>query len=202
MARSIYVMPITGSGTSHDPKKPKYQDAIFPDTLFRSTMFDYGDEPWCLVGITDITPAADSALVANGDVFKLPDNLDTTMGNNATRNQVRTRLEQNEFPGTWVQTTTTFREVVLVVGACCQYAQRFQGLETGLAWFSGTVHVTSNYGTLSQEVRDSMVTAATSFGFNTSAFILTNTIRDVLKSVADQYILADMPLDLQGSLYG
>src|SRR6476646_7422164 len=110
-------MPIVGDGSKASPRQPKYTSTI---SGFDWTMFDYGDEPFCIVGVTDISGAADISLTANSDVFSLPANLDTTMGTTNTRNTVRTRLEAVDMPGTWVQTTTTFREVVRFIGGVCQ----------------------------------------------------------------------------------
>jgi hypothetical protein len=193
MARSIYVMPI---GTNAKGTRiPKY----FPSIISSFSMFDYGDEPWCLVGLLDVPPATDAALVANADVFKLPDDLDTAVGSPATRNQIRAKLEAAEIPGNWVETTTTYREIARVVGALCQFAQRYQGLVGG-PWFSGTVHLSNTFSTLSIEQQQGIRDAAFTFGFSQAAILGTATIRDVLKSMADQYLAAGMPLYLNGSL--
>jgi hypothetical protein len=198
MARSLYVMPIITTATPTGPSRtPKYLSLIQQGASW--SMFDYGDEPQCLVGVTDIPPAADTSLTANNDVFALPANLDTTVGSVNTRNALRTRLEQSEFPGTWVQTTTTYRETVRTVGADCQFAQRYQGLVGG-PWFSGTVHVANTFSTLSQAQQNGILATAQSFGFSTAAIVGTATIRDVLKNVADQYIAAGLPLNLEGPL--
>lgn len=197
MVRSIYVMPITGAGTKLDQRRPKYEDTLFP-TLDR-TMWDYGDEPHCLVGIQDVPAATDAALVANADVFKLPDNLDQTVGSVSTRNQIRNNLEADELPGNWVQTTTTYREIVRVVGACCQFAQRYQGLVGG-RWFSGTVHIANTFSSLTAAQQQGIHDTAASFGFDQTAIVSTATIRDVLKNMADQYIAAGLSLQLEGPL--
>lgn len=205
MARSIYVMPIIGDGTKGNSRRPKYLDTHLAG--FNSSMFDYGDEPWCLVGVQDITAPARTALEAEGDVFPIPDNLDQSMGSTQTRNQVRTRLEQVDIPGQWVQTATTWREVVRFVGAVCQYAQRYQGLGTGTTWFPGNVNLNSTFGTQSQAVQDNMLAAAASFpGMSTAAFIAGNALRTVVQSIGDQYVSRYAagdplyPLSLEGPL--
>ena len=188
---------MVGDGSKASPRLPKYEASLFP-TLSRAA-FDYGDEPWVVVALQDVPPATDTTLVANGDVFKLPDNLDQTVGSIAMRNQIRTKLEQAEMPGNWVQTTTAYREIIRVTGAVCQFAQRYQGLVGG-RWFSGTVHLSNTFDTLTAQQQQGIRDTAAWFGFDQSAIVGTATIRDVLKDMADQYLAAGWPLDLQGPL--
>jgi len=197
MARSIYVMPYISVVTSHGPSKDAKYKSQFQSLSY--TMFNYGDEPQCIVGIVDPSPALDTSLTSNADVFKPPDNLDLTVSSTATRNAIRTHLEQDELPGTWVQTSTAYREIARVVVACCQFAQRYQGLDIG-PWFQGTVHVSSNFSTLTAQQQQGIHDTAASFGFDQTAIVGTATIRDVLKNMADQYIAAGLPLDLAGPL--
>lgn len=199
MARSLYVMPITGTGsTITDARRPKYRDTLFP--TLRSSMFDYGDEPWCLVGIRDVPPATDTALVANTDVFKLPDNLDQTMGTTGVRNTVRSRLEAANIPGTWVATATTYRTVVRFIGAVCQFAQRFQGISGIPAnrWFAGGRTLDSTFGNLGAAAQQALIDTADSFGFDRSTLTASTTLRAFLKSAGDQYVAAGLPLILAG----
>lgn len=199
MARSIYVMPLVGTGVKGDARRPKYRDSLFPTLNW--SMFDYGNEPWCLVGIQDVPPATDTALTGNADVFELPANLDQAMGNVGTRNTVRNRLESVNIPGTWIQTTTTYREVVRFIGATCQFAQRYQGtVANGSTWFTGGVTLDSTFGSLPAEARQGIIDAADSFGFDRSGFTGTSTLRAVIQSATNQYLAAGLPLTLQGPL--
>jgi len=66
---NLYVMPIVGAGVKGDPRRPKYRDSVFPTLGWG--MFDYGDEPWCLVGIVDVDPTSDATLTAEPDVFEM-----------------------------------------------------------------------------------------------------------------------------------
>jgi hypothetical protein len=200
MARSIYVMPIIGTGTKLDPRRPKYAATYFTDHEW--SMFDYGDEPWSLVGVSDITTANDTAMTAEPDVFRLPDNLDQGMGTVGARNTVRNRLEAVNIPGTWVQTTTTYREVVRFIGAVCQFAQRFQGI-TGIPgdrWFAGGRTLDSTFGSLGTAGQQALIDTADSFGFDHSSLTASTTLRTFLKSAGDQYVAAGLPLDLEGPL--
>jgi hypothetical protein len=202
-------MPLVGAGVKGDPIRPKYRDSLFP-TLDWS-QFYYGDEPWTLVGIQDVPPATDAALNANADVFELPANLDQTMGTVGVRNTVRNRLEAVNIPGTWVQTSTTYREVVRIIGAVIQFSQRFQGVSGIPAnrWFAGGRTLDSTFGSLAAPAQQALLDTGASdwerpdgtiFHFDTSALTGSTTLRALLKSVADQYLAAGLPLDLEGPL--
>ena len=205
MARSIYVIPIAGDGTDANPRQPKYRTTL---TGFDWAMFDYGDEPFALVGVTDISPAADSELTGNSDVFELPANLDQTMGNVTTRNVVRSRLESVDVPGTWVQTSNTYRDVVRFIGSVCQFAQRFQGISgvPSNRWFASGRTLDSTIGDLPLQARQDLASTSDSFGFDRSTITLTTTLRDALQSQADQYVSHYaagnplFPLNLEGPL--
>jgi hypothetical protein len=185
MVRSIYEMPLIPSPKG-DGRMPKYFNLINSNGLDWNG-WSYGNEPHCLVGVLDVPPAVDATLVADSQVFKLPDNLDTTIGSTSTRNTVRTRLEQDELPGQWVQTTTTYREIVRVVGACCRFAESYEYMGLG-PWFSGTVHIASTFSALTAAQQQGIRDTAASLGLDQTIIIGTNTIRDVLKNLADQYV--------------
>jgi hypothetical protein len=199
MTRSIYTMPITTDTSGKYPQRiPKYRNALFPTLGY--SMFDYGNEPWCLIAIQDVPPATDAALTGNADVFELPANLDQTMGTTGVRNTVRTKLENVNIPGTWVQTTSTYREVVRFIGAVCQFAERYQGMIGNGFWFTGGVTLDSTFGSLPANVRQTIVDAAATFGFDTSGFTGASTLRAVIQSAGQQYVAAGLPLDLEGPL--
>lgn len=207
MARSIYVMPIIGDGTKAEPRRPKYLAAHFPTSAWSS--FVYGDEPWTTVGVTDIPPASNTALTAETDVFRLPDNLDQTMGNTTTRNNVRSSLEAVNIPANnWVETTTTFRSVLRFIGGICQFAQRFQGISgtPSERWFAGGRTLASTFGSLPSAAQTALIATADSFGFDRSSLTASTTLRAFLTSAANQYVAQYeannplFPLDLEGPL--
>lgn len=204
MARSIYVMPIIGDGTKASPRRPKYRDSQMQG--FAWAMFDYGDEPVGIVGIQDISPEADTALTDESDVFKLPDNLDQAVGSTGIRNTIRNRLEAVNIPGTWVQTTTTYRELVRFIGAVCQFAQRFQGI-SGIPeerWFGGGRTLASTFGSLPNRAQAGLIEAADSFGFDRSGLTASTVLRTFLRQAGLQYITeyeaGNLGLDLLGPL--
>lgn len=193
-------MPIIGAGTRADSRRPKYL-TTFQGFLW--TMYDYGNEPWCLVGIANISAAVDTSLNGNADCLGLPDNLDQTL-TTPQRNRVQTSLESANIPGTWVTTSNTWRDVVLFVGAVCQFAQRYQGItRNGSLWFTGGVTLATQYGSIPQAAQDALLQSAQSFNFDTSGLTATTTLRAILRNVGQQYIAASLPLGMAGvSLYG
>jgi hypothetical protein len=194
MTLNLYVMPIVGTGTSRsDPRRPKYSTTIFP--ALQWGMFDYGNEPWCLVGVVDIDVPTDSTLSGEPDVLALPANLDQAIGSGAALTRARTGLESVNIPGTWLTAANTWRDAVRFVGAVCQFAQRYQGA-TGGVWFTGGVTLASTFNSLPQAARDGLTVAAESFGFDTSGITGTSTLRQILLSVGQQYLATQPPLVL------
>lgn len=196
MTLTLYVMPITGTGTRQDPRRPKYKDSIFPG--FSWGMFDYGNEPFCLVGVVDIDGPTDTALSQQADVLNLPDNLDQQIGAGAALTRARGGLESANIPGTWLQATNTWRDAIRFVGAVCQFAQRFQGMVSGTVWFGGGVTLATTFGSLPAGARNALTAAATSFGFDTSGVAAGTTLRTILLSVGQQYLATQPPLVLAG----
>jgi hypothetical protein len=195
---NLYVMPIVGTGDKRDPRRPKYVTSF---QAFAWGMFDYGNEPWCLVGVADIDAATDSALTANPDCLGLPTNLDQNL---TTQQRTRTSnaLETANIPGTWIVAGTSWRGVTTFVGAVCQFAQRYQGGECGGQWFTGGVTLATTFGALPPSVQQCIQAAADSFGFDTSAMNAGTALRQILRSAGQQYVAANLPLIMAGiSLY-
>jgi hypothetical protein len=70
MSFRLYIVPVIGSGTKSDPRRPKY----FADgTLVNPTWsaMDYGFEPWMVVG-ADLSTSDDNLVVGQPDGFALP----------------------------------------------------------------------------------------------------------------------------------
>ncbi len=195
MTLNLYVMPIVGTGAKNDERRPKYRDSIFPTLGWG--MFDYGNEPQCLVGIVDIPAATDTALTANADVIAAPTNLDQNIGAGATLNRLRSGLEADNIPGTWLTSTTTYRQTVRFVGACCQFMQRYQG--SGLPFvFQPGITLDTTFGTLPAATQQGLISAAQSFSFDNGALIAASTLRQILVSVGNQYLATQPPLQMAG----
>jgi hypothetical protein len=181
---NLYVMPIV-AGAKPNTREPKYRSSYA--SVPNPDMLDYGNESWCLVGLTDPPASVDTALKANADVIAIPTNLDQAVGAGALA-RVRSDLESVNIPGTWVQATNTWRDVVRYVYACCRFAQRFQGGNCGGQWFTGGTTLATTFGALTAAVRQCVLDAASSFSFDTSALTAGSTLRQVLVSVGNQYL--------------
>ena len=198
MTLNLYVMPIIGTGTKQDQRRPKYETTF---QAFAWGMYDYGNEPWCLVGVVDIDAATDASLTANADCLGLPTNLNQTL-TSTQRTRVSNALENANIPGTWVTTSNTWRDVVLFVGAVCQFAQRYQGGTCGGQWFTGGVTLATTFGALSAAIQQCLLDAASSFNFDTSGLTSGTTLRAILRNIGQQYIAAQLPLIMANvSLY-
>jgi len=196
MTLNLYVMPLTGSGTKQSPRQPKYLSTF---QAFQRGWFEYGSEPACLVGVVNIDAPTDATLDAFPDCSGLPTNLDATVG--GARTTIQNALEAVNMPGTWVQTTNTWRDVVLFIGAACQFAQRFQG-NVGGRWFTGGVTLDSTFNSLGASVRNGLTSTAQSFNLDTSGITGTSTLRQIIQSAAQQLVAMDTPIILAGvSLY-
>lgn len=196
MTLNIYVMPLTGTGTKVSPRQPKYLSTF---ASFFWKMFDYGNEPACMVGIIDVDSTTDVALTIHSDCKGLPVNLDTAVG--AAASVASADLEAFNMPGTWITGSNTWRDVVKFIGAACQFAERFQG-DTGGQWFTTGITLATTLNTLNTNTRNGLSSAATSFGLSTAGVTGSTTLRQVIVSAANQYISSGLPIVLAGvSLY-
>lgn len=158
-----------------DPFRPKYLTAL---GVPYSAM-DYGDGTF-LVGVA-LTDPQHAALIANADVIAFPPLADV-VGGNPTLNQIRNELESRSIPGAWVQSTTTYRELVGTVGRLTLIVQRMAG-SLGKKLF-GTGNGLNT--TLTTTLRDDFIAVGQSFGVNTSGITTSITVSAALMLLANQ----------------
>lgn len=159
-------------------------DGTFIGAGFSVSMIRFGNNPHCLV-YSPCDVATDLLVVANADVHRLPDNLDSTPIL-AQVNAVQTFLENNNIPAGWVTTATTWRTIVRDVVSMFLFVQRYQGAG-GPAVFTGGVTLASTFGSLPQAVRTALTTAATDQGFDTSGLTGATTLRQILRAMGLQW---------------
>jgi hypothetical protein len=180
-----YILPSTGSGSSRlDPRKPAYID----DGLRWGGM-DYGLEP-VFVCWADVTPAQHAAIIAHTDAIPFPDDLDAPL----TASQVgvlQNALEAKNIPAGWVNVGMTGRQVLRVIAASFQFAQRWHG-EGGGRLFGGGVNPDSLFGTLPQAARQRIIAVMVSLGMDPGGIVASTTLRMILKMVADQWGLKEL----------
>lgn len=172
----FYLAPKVGTGTITDPRRAKY----FSEQGIFSSGMDLGIESLFLVG-ADTDDAQHSFLSAQGDITVIPP-LDQVVGGNPTLNVVRNKLEQAGIPGTWIQATTTYHQIVSTSGDTCMIAQRLNGLHKKRLYPPG---VTLD-STLSPEMLAEFQSIADSFGIDDSMLSTSTTVRQALLALGNQ----------------
>ena len=156
---------------------PKYVDTNF-------SLMPYGKQNIALVA-ADVEDAVDTAISANADVRRLPDDLDQQLG--AATAAVQAALESRNLPAGWVLSTMTYRQVLKVLIGCMQFLRRFAGVtQIATPFIGGAVTLNTQFNQLSALNRQRLLTVAATFNLNTSGLGGTNTLRQILKNVADQ----------------
>lgn len=181
MTFRLYIVPVVGSGSSKDPRRPKY----FSGSFSNWTANDYGLEAVMIVG-ADLAPADDTAVTANADVTALPFNLDA----NLTAGQVtttQTKLEALNIPAGWVSTSLTWRTVARLVLGMFQFMQRYNAISNGARLFLAGVDLSTQFSSLPAQVRADLIAAADSLGYDRSSLSGASTLRQILKTLADNW---------------
>jgi hypothetical protein len=197
MTWRLFTLPVVGAGTGQtDPRRPKYMNETPSLAGVQWAMMDYGHHPGCLMA-ADVTNTQRNTLSGQADVALVPVSLDTTVGSALA--QTQNVLEALQVPAGWVQTTTTWREVVRSVGGLLQFAQRYAGLTNGQDLLPAGVNLNAAMSTVSQARRDAIQATADSFGYDTSAITGSTTIRQALKILGDQW--GNAPFTLGGMVF-
>jgi hypothetical protein len=149
-----------------------------------ATSNDFGLQPTMLV-VADVTPAQHTLLSTQGDVTAIPADITQNVSTTALAT-VKANLEALSLPAGWVTTTNTYSQVLHAVMAIFQFAGRFQAL-TGLSPFNGGATLDTRFNQLSQTVQDGIVNTAADMGLSTAGLTPTTTLRQILKSIADQF---------------
>jgi hypothetical protein len=179
MTWHLYFIPIVGTGSRSDPRRPKYSTDA---TEF--AMVDYGFNGSTLVA-ANLSDADDVTLSSFGDVTKIPDNLNATIGGALAT--VQAALEARNIPADWITSGMTYRNMLRIIRGTFTFMQRYVGI-TGstAAFFGGAVTLESTLGSLSLQIRTNVSGTLISLGVDTSVFTGSMTVRQGLKAVADQ----------------
>jgi len=177
----LYVVAVIGAGTEQDDRRGKYTDLA---TSFSCT--DYGFQP-VMICAMDVSGANDTFINAQSDATRLPDNLDSTISAGALT-VVQNALENRNIPAGWVTAGLTYRELLRTVDGFFAFMQRYLGV-TGkkLPVFGGSVTLNTQFNDLSQTLKNELASTAQSLGLDTSQLSGTNTLRQILKNIADQW---------------
>jgi hypothetical protein len=164
---SFYLMPMIGTGTIADPRRPKYQPAG------QWSMSDFGGN--CVVWAA----TADASVAAQADVTTIPP-LDNTVAVVATQNA----LEGLNMPAQWVSAGMTYRTVLRVVVGMAQLVQRVRGLGTPVV-LAGNLDRTVN--SFSAGVIANIATACDQLGIDRTNITGTTTLREALRIFGQQF---------------
>lgn len=185
MAFRLYIVPVIGTGTRTDPRRPKYFDGLIWSGM------DYGFEPWFVVG-ADLSPADDLTIGAQPDAFTLPFDLSPVLTALQVTN-VQNKLEAINVPAGWVNTSLTWLQVVRTVLGMFSFIQRYGAVyadANGTAApsiFTGGVSLSTTFGSLPLAVRNALTTTAQSFNISTAGLTASTTLRTILKAMADNF---------------
>lgn len=183
MATRLYLVPVIGTGTAKDARRPKYVADGTVTAIGDVNCLDYGFEPWMVVS-ADLSPSDHTLLVGQVDAFGLPADLSALL-TAANVTAVQTRLEAMNIPAGWVTTSLTWQQVVRLVLWMMAFWQRFTAIHGGPV-FLGGVNLDTTIGQLSVTVRNELTDAATSLGLSTTGIVLATTLRAALKILGDQ----------------
>ncbi len=150
-------------------------------------MMDYGPENVMLVAAT-MNASRDAAVAANSDVDAIPVNIDQNLPA-AQVTTVQNHLEAKSIPAHWVNTSLTWRQVLRTLSGLFQFLQRY-GTIHGYAPSLGSVSLDATYASLPASARMDLKSAALSMGYDISGVTPSSTLRQILKSMADQWARA------------
>ncbi len=178
MAIRFYLVPKIGTGANDNLFRPKY----IADMGVTWQGLDYGGEDAYVVA-ADVTGAQHSTLTANADVTAAPLDLSNTVGANLAT--VQAALEGFKFPGDWVTSGMTYRQILKGLLAVCFIAQRFNGL-TGARLFQLGITLETTLAELTATQRQKLHDVAVSFHIDDSSATGSTTLRQVLRVLAQQ----------------
>jgi hypothetical protein len=180
MTIRFYLMPLIGTGTRRDPRRPAYRET---DLAGEGFALDYGAEPVCLVRV-DASDTQHTAVTAHSDVFAFPLPLTSTIGAALTSTQAS--LETFHIPNDWLTSTHTWRQLLRVIGTIFQFAQRLHRFRAGRIFPAG-VTLATPFQDLPAATRQAITAAAEEMAFDTSWLTGLSTMRQILKAFGDAF---------------
>lgn len=183
----LCVVPVTGTGTKADPRRPKYFGSSIKGEAWGAT--DYGFEPWMLV-FSDFDDTHVPFLQMQADSTLVPEDLDRTLSA-AQVTSLADQLELMPIPGDWITTAHTWREVCRRAIGTCRFMARYavvfyQATGTTTPLFSGGVTLATTYGELSAAAKTALFDTADQLGVDRSSVVDGTTLRTFLTSIGSQ----------------
>lgn len=178
----LYLVPIVGGGTDADPRTAKYLPALG----VKWGMIDYGFQPFALAA-ADVDGATDTSLQANGDVTKIPDNLDNLLGAGAV-SAVQTALENRNIPAGWVTSALSYRTVLRTIWGFFAFLQRYAVISHNTnPIMVSSINLDTQFNQLPSNAQTNLINTAASLGLSSAGITGTSTIRQILKNISDQW---------------
>jgi len=146
--------------------------------------------------IADTTDAQNTLLDSQLGVFPIA-NLDATVPNAATRNRVRTALENGFVPGTWITTDMVYRNILRSLAGMFEFHNRAVAISQG-RFFDGVKNLSTTISQLSTAQQNALSQAATEFGINYSSVTGTTTLR-IAFLLANNLYNAGRPYTISGA---
>lgn len=196
MTIRIYVLPMEAETSdfieSRGPKYLTWSRELDPSDNVGETawsVINYGLYDWGIVAV-EATGPVHTALAAKPDVQQVPANLAGTCGV-AGRDAARAFLENAALPGQWIQSETTWREVVRTVCGFMLFAQRYDGIrqvaDSGAPSLGSQIvgNLGVQWGNIPVATRTAVIAAGGSFGYDLSFIADSTLVRAILKQLAD-----------------
>jgi hypothetical protein len=162
------------------------------------SILNYGQADWCIAAV-EATDPVHAVLAAKADVIATPADLDTGV-TNQRRDAVRSFMEEMGMPGNWVAATTPWREVIRTISGMALLGKRYDGIKAGTdpgAPSLGSMvrgNLNTQWRSIPQGVRDTVMEAGQSMNMALPEISDTDTVRNILKQMAD--VWGGMPVSL------
>jgi hypothetical protein len=180
----VNVVPVVRGGV----EVPNSQTAEYfgvPQAGVEAAYMSFGNEGTMLV-CADTDAATHAIFAALPRVIQLPADLDQNLSAGAV-NTVEAALEARNIPAHWVSTSLTYRQVLRVVAGMFQFAQVYHAQHT-LNLFRGGVNLNTRVNQIPQAERNRLSSAAQTAGLDTSGITGTTTVRQILRSLGEQWL--------------
>jgi hypothetical protein len=188
MTIRYYVLPIERS-TDGNGRGPKYfewrRDPDPPGLTSPWSMIDYGLIDQAVL-VSDITDPDRTSLVAQADVYEFPLDLDANM-TQQQQSTLTTFLETKVIPAQWLSGTQTFRSVLRTITGVFLYIQRISGILGVDPMTISGVTLNTQYRNLPADFSAALSQAASDLDYDFSGVRNNTTLRNILKSMADQW---------------
>jgi len=185
--KRLYIVPSIVP-TQRGNLYPKYMDG--GETSGWAGIRWFGTDPPSYLVLADVSEAFHDQIGLKTDVIILPqlNNIDNQVGANLT--QVQNKLQALNLPSEWVTATFTYRQILRLITAAMMLSQRtrylLKGQVDGSKLFPPGVSLSTRVNQLSPTRRAALIQAGQDLGVDTSGLSGASTMREVIRTVAQQ----------------